>query len=509
METTMTDITWRPYQVECKKAIKENYDAGISKQLIVQATGTGKRMQSVDLMKHFKRSLFIAHREELIKQAYDEIEKYFPMQVGIIKGPVFEIDKKIVVASVQTLHNRLSKIDPNTFQLVICDESHLFMAPTYCKSVRHWQPKLLTGWTATPKRLDGLSLSNLFEKIVFEYGIQKGISDGFLAPIEAYQIKTPTDISRVKRTAGDFNLGQLSEAVDSELRNNLIVQKYKQYSPGRQAIAYCVDIDHAYNLRAEFLKNGISCETVCSDERRCNNRSELINSFKKKEFQVLTNCEILTVGFDYNDIGAILMCRPTQSETLYIQMLGRSTRLKSPEFVKQFGDDKTVILDFVDNTGKLSLINAYELEKNTPIADRMFLPKDYKEKLLFEDKKRRERRIALGIGADQKIDLLRLPEVKVWDSAKMLEPATEKQINWIKSAGIYADDIEYTKKQASELISNLNCHEWQLRYLAINGYDVTQGATIGQFQRVKNYIDNKQKYAMDEKEKTKIERNVL
>jgi superfamily II DNA or RNA helicase len=395
------------------------------------------------------------------------------------------------------------------FQLIIIDEIHHYCAKSYLKVVRHFTPKLLTGWTATPKRFDGLSLSNLVDKIVFEYNIQSGITDGFLSPIEAYQIKTQSDISRVKRTAGDFNQSQLSEAVDSELRNNLIVQKYKQYVPGRQAIAYCVDIDHAYNLRAEFRKNGINCETVVSDINRCPNRTELVKAFRKGEITVITNVEILTEGFDYNDIGSIIMARPTQSETLYVQCLGRGTRIKSPEFVAKNGSDVCVVLDFVDNTGKLSLINAYELEKNTPIADRMFLPKAYKEKLLFEEKKRRERRISLGIGADQKIDLLRLPEVKVWDSAKMLEPATEKQINWIKSAGIYADDIEYTKKQASELISNLNCHEWQLRYLAINGYDVTQGATIGQFQRVKNYIDNKQKYAMDEKEKAKIERNVL
>ena len=501
----MIEIQWRPYQVECKKAIKENYEAGITKQLIVQATGSGKRMQSVDLMRHFNRSLFIAHREELIMQAYNEIEQYFPMNVGIIKGPVFEIDKKIVVASVQTLHNRLNRIDPNTFQLVIVDESHLFCAPTYCKTVRHWIPKLLTGWTATPKRLDGLSLSNLFEKIVFQYNIADGINDGFLAPIEAYQIKTQSDISKVRKVAGDFNLGQLSEAVDSELRNNLIVQKYRQYIDGRQAIAYCVDIEHSYHLRDEFRKNGIISETVCSDKIRCNNRAELVKSFKNKEFQVLTNCEILTTGFDYNDVGGILMTRPTQSETLYVQMLGRSTRLKSEAFVTKFGTDKAVILDFVDNTGKLSLINAYELEKDTPLADRMFLPKAYKEKLLFEEKKRRERRIALGMGADQKIDLLRLPEVKVWDSEKMLEPATEKQLGWLKSAGIFAEDIEYTKKQASELISNLNCYEWQIRYLAINGYDVSHGATIGQFQRVKNYIDNKQKYAADESLKRKIQ----
>lgn len=501
----MIDIQWRPYQVECKKAIKDNYNAGITKQLIVAATGVGKRLMAVNLIQHFKRSLFIAHREELIMQAYNEIEQYFPMEVGIIKGQVFEVDKKVVVASVQTLTNRLDRIDPEVFQLVIIDEIHHYMAKTYLKVARYWDCKLLTGWTATPKRLDGLSLSNIVDKIVFQYDIKQGITEGFLSPIEAYQIKTPTDISRVKRTAGDFNLGQLSEAVDSELRNNLIVQKYKQYVPDRQAIVYCVDMNHAYNLRAEFCKNGINCEAVVSDTNRCPNRTELVSAFRKGEITVLTNVEILTEGFDYNDIGSIIMARPTQSETLYVQCLGRGTRIKSPAFVDRYKSDVCVILDFVDNTGKLSLVNAYELEKNTPLAERMFLPKAYKEKLLLEETKRRERRIALGIGDDVKVDLLKLPEIKIWDGAKMLEPATEKQIAWLKSAGIYADDIEYTKKQASELISNLNCHEGQLRYLAINGYDVSHGATIGQFQRVKNYIDNKQKYAMDEKTRNKIQ----
>jgi ATP-dependent helicase IRC3 len=324
----MIEVNWRPYQVECKKAIKENYDKGITKQLIVAATGVGKRMMAVDLMQHFQRSLFIVHREELMQQAYDEIEKYYPMNVGIVKQKTFEIDKKIVVASVQTLANRLDKIDPNSFQLIICDEVHHYMARSYCNVARHWNAKLFTGWTATPRRLDGLSLSNLFDKIVFEYDIADGIKDGFLAPIEAYQIKSPTDISRVKRTAGDFNQKQLSEAVDNELRNNLIVQKYKKYTPNRQAIAYCVDIDHAYHLRDEFRKNGIISEAVSSDKDRCDNRSELIRGFRDGSITVLTNCEILTEGFDYSDIGTIMMCRPTQSETLYKQCLGRGSRLK-------------------------------------------------------------------------------------------------------------------------------------------------------------------------------------
>ena len=881
----MLEVTWRPYQNECKKSVKQNYDEGVNKQLIVQATGTGKRLAAVGLMPHFKRSLFIAHREELISQAYDEVSKYFPMNVGIVKGKTFEIDKKIVVASVQTLVNRLDRIDPYMFDLIVIDEAHHYISPSYLKVARHWHPRLLTGWTATPKRLDGLSLSNLFEKIVFQYGIADGIKDGFLAPIEAFQIKTMTDISKVKRTAGDFNQKQLSEVVDSVLRNNLIVQKYKQYADQRQFIAYCVDIAHAYHLRDEFRTNGISCDAVSSDLTRGDNRSDSVKKFKNKEILGLINCEILcldlkteiltstgwkkhdtiresdqvanwktdgtiyfkapfeivkrplyssermvsvnskgsnirvtnthrmlymtnrgwekqpaesfvnkrwkypvsgiasshkivmfqekhddrraiitnsyalrknngynykgsvveaksrlavkrtlkykhpseltldecrfigfwlgdgsknnlirngveytlaqskaypeiikwidslltsiglhfikrdkgsfyiwslnrgtsginpkkgvysyepyldkkgsdlfwgfdnlqwrafiegywyadglhgkaekvpaskriysinyeflstmqaisvcrglnatislgtnhlqnvkykkiwiinieereirniqsadsnnrlqyedykeemvwcvktetkniitrrdgqvcimgnTEGFDYSDVGAVLMGRPTQSETLYTQCIGRGTRLKSAAFVEKFKDDKAIILDFVDNTGKLNLINAYELEKDIPVKDRIFIPEEHREKLLDEEKRRRERMISLEAGRDRKIDLLRLPEIKVWDSAKMEDPATDKQIDWLRTAGIYAEDTEYTKKQASELISALPCQEWQIRYLAVAGYDVSKGASIGQYQRVKAYMDNKNKFAITDSQKNKI-----
>lgn len=500
----MMEVTWRPYQTECKAEIKKNLTEGIDKQLIVAATGVGKRMMAVNLIQHFKRSLFIAHREELIMQAYNEIDKFFPMEVGIVKGLVFEIDKRIVVASVQTLVNRLDRIDPNTFQLVIIDESHHYAANTYIKVARHWNPKLLTGWTATPKRLDGLSLSNLFQKIVFQYDIFDGIKDGYLAPIEAYQIKTQSDLSRVKKTAGDFNQKQLAEAVDSELRNNLIVMKYKQYTPGRQAMAYCVDIEHAYHLRDEFRRYDISCETVVSDQNRCPNRNQIIKDFKEGKITVLTNVEILTEGFDYPDVGCILMGRPTQSETLYKQCIGRATRLKTAKFVETYKTDKAIVLDFVDNTSKNCLINAYELEKDKPVEDRYFLPAEHKEKMLAEEKKRRERKIALEAGRDKRIDLLKLPEVRVWDSEKMNEPATAKQIEWLEGAGIYVPETEYTKKQASELISNLPCQEWQIRFLAVHGYDVSKGASIGQYQRIKYNVDQKQKFAISDKEKASI-----
>lgn len=494
----MKDIHWRPYQIACKHAIKNNYDKGITKQLVVAATGVGKRMMALNLMKHFPRALFIAHREELIMQAFNEIEKYWPMQAGIIKGTRFEIDKPIVVASVQTLYNRLDKINPTTFPLVIVDEAHHYVSRTYLEAIRHFEPKLLTAWTATPKRLDGLSLSNLVQEIVFEYGIEDGIDDGFLAPIEAFQIRTPTDISTVKRTAGDFNQKQLSEKVDSELRNNLIVKKYEEYTPGRQAIAYCVTMDHAYNLRRHFVDAGISCETIVSDIKRCPNRADIVADFQKGKIQVLTNVNILTEGFDYEDVGAVLMARPTQSETLYVQSIGRGTRIKSDAFQEKFGTNKLTILDFVDNTGKLTLVNAWELERQKPIKDRKFLPEEHKKKLLLEVEKR-DARLRVVYGTDKKINLLKLPEVVAWNSEKMLDPASEKQIEWIKSMNVWQEGIEYTKQMASELISNQPAAEWQIRFLGQHKYDVSGKVTLGQYQKVKQQIENRGKYKMSTK----------
>jgi len=487
-------INWRPYQVKCKNKIKQSFNKGINKQLIVQATGTGKRLAAVDLIQHFNRTLFVAHREELINQAFNDIEKYYPMQAGIIKGTRFDVEKRIVIASVQTLYNRLDKISSDAFDLVIIDEAHHYMAKSYIKTVRHFSAKLLTGWTATPNRLDGLNLSNIFQEVTFTYPIAQGIQEGYLAKIDAYRIQTQGDLSKIKKVAGDFNQKQLSDAVDTELRNNLIVHKYIEYAKDRQAIAFCVDIDHAYNLKRHFVDNGISCEAVVSDTERCPNRSDLLDQFSKGQIKVLTNVMILSEGYDYSDIGCVLMARPTQSETVYVQGIGRGTRLKSEQFIKEHNADNCIVLDFVDNCGRHSLVNAHELEKGKPIEERMFLPEEHKEKLLAE-KRKREAKVHSAIMTDSKVNLLKIPEFRMgnWRTEKMEEEATPAQIDFIKKLGVYQDDVEYTKFQASELISNQPASTWQLNYLASLKYDISNGATIGQYQKVKQSRERQEK----------------
>jgi hypothetical protein len=126
----------------------------------------------------------------------------------------------------------------------------------------------------------------------------------------------------------------------------------------------------------------------------------------------------------------------------------------------------------------------------------MFLPEKRKNELLLnkELKERRERTLEVKYGFDRRINILRLPKVKIWESNKMLEPATEKQIKWLRDVGIWQPEIEYTKKQASELISNLPAEKWQVRFLAQHRYDISHGATIGQFQKVKKMLEERDKF---------------
>ena len=488
-------IKLRPYQAEAKKAVYTAFkEKGITSMLITMATGLGKTVTFVDIARHFKKVLIVCHREELIMQAYNKIEKYFPFNVGIIKAQRFEIDKQVIVASVQTLYRRLNKMPENMFDHVIIDECHLYAAKTFLEPIHHFKPRLLIGYTATPKRMDGLNLSNIFEEHVFERGIYFGVKEGYLAKPEAYKIQTEINIDDVHKSRGDFQINELSDKVNTLIRNNFVVNKYKEICNGEQAVAYCVDIQHACDLRDVFRDHGFTCETIVSDKKITTDRKGILKDFNDGKIQILTNVEVLTTGWDCIDVGCILHARPTMSETLYIQITGRGLRPKTNAFFEKFGHRNCFILDFVDNCGKHSLINSASLEKHKPLEDRIFLNTQEKEERLqkLADKKERDIRIKNMYKDTQKVNLLKLPEVKVWESARMEEPATEKQLDWLKRLGVFDPDAEYTKKQASEFITYSQVAPWQMKWLAKRGYDVSEGCTIGQYKKIKRSLEQRE-----------------
>jgi superfamily II DNA or RNA helicase len=489
-------ITLRPYQQEAKDCIYKAFkERGIKSQLIVIPTGGGKRLMSIDIACHFKKVLFICHREELIIQAFNEFEKIMPFQTGIIKAERFDIDKRFVVASIQTLFNRLNRIDAECFDHIIVDECHHFASKTWVAPLHYFKPRLMIGYTATDKRLDGLNLANVFEEKVYEFPIEECIKQGYLAKPEAYKIQTMIDISKLHKIAGDFNQKELSASVNIPTRNHFIVNKWEELTKKEPTIAYCIDIKHCVDLKEIFEHHGYSPAIIVSDKTITPNRDETLNRFKTGELNPLINCEILTEGLDINDVGVIIHARPTMSETLYKQITGRVLRLKSDAFFEKYGHRTGIILDFVDNCGKHSLVNSTTLEKHKPLEDRIFLNTSEKEQRIKDiaEKKERDRKIANLYKETTKVNLLKLPEVTVWDSARMEEPATQAQLDWLIRLGVYDPDAEYTKKQASEFITFSQAAPWQIKKLAQWGYDVSEGVTVGQFQKIKRNLELKER----------------
>jgi superfamily II DNA or RNA helicase len=446
---------------------------------------TGKRIQAVGLSQAYERTLFMCHREELIEQAYEDFNQMYPLQVGIVKGKRFEIENKIVIASVQTLANRLGKIPEDYFDCVIADEVHHFLAPTYRKSLEHFTECQRFGFTATPTRLDGLNFTDIFDQISFEYSIEQGINEGWLCSLEAYRVKTDVDIAGVKRSMGDFNVNELASKVDIPERNKLVVNKYQQYGAKRQGVVFCANIAHAINVKKAFVEAGITCETVHSN-LDSEDRKSINRRFKNKDIQVLTNVNILTEGWDYSDIGIVMMARPTESLALYMQMIGRGTRLKSEEYRNVFERKDCTIVDFVDNFGQHRLINHWTIERDVPMEDRVLISEEQRDYYVDKIKEVREARIKRMTKESGKFDLFNMPNRRsIKHVGRLNEPATEKQLAWIKSEGIWIEGAGYTKGQASEFITNLPAKDWMIRQLQKWKYDTAGLITVGQYYEVK------------------------
>jgi len=517
----------RPYQAQVCATVEDELQAGISKQLVVMATGTGKTFTAVQIFErlkekyNFKRALWITHTEELLEQSAlafltekegIEFRNYVEgigflsyvstntgifsttFKMGAIKADVFVPEGEVVMASAQTLHRRLDKLNPDMFDLVVCDEAHLFGANTFVRSIQHFQPKLLLGLTATPYRTDGMLLGNIFDKIVYEYDIAKGIKDGFLCELDAVRVKTNVSLDRVRTVAGELNQKELSQEVNTPERNRLVVESYIKYASGRQAIMFCVDIEHAIALAAMFVEYDITCKAISGDEDQTPNRSQNIKDYKSGKIMVLTNCMVLTAGFDHPNTGCVGHVTPTKSLTKWLQCTGRGGRLKSKEFVDKFGQ-KCIILDFVDSTERHRLINAWNLDKELPPEERVFITQEKRDKLLEARAEKRSIKIEAKYNDDKRIDLLQLPTVKISDSYRMEEPATDKQLLWIASLGYDIQNISYTKKMCSEIISSQSASDKQIWALKRAGYDVSQGVTIAEAKKAFEDIDKRKQQA--------------
>lgn len=346
----------RDYQNESIQAIIAHINKGITRQLVVLPTGSGKTIVFCDLIKnHFSNSrvLILAHRDELIQQAkekYDFIAGN-SNNIGIMAGSDKDISKQITIASVQTLKNYLKAdyFKPDAFDLIVCDEAHHATANSYLKIFNYFgvmnNKTILIGFTATPTRYDQRELGSLFTKIVYQKTILEMINHkpAYLCKPVGMAVNTNIDMSSVRTSMGDFRQNDLESCLDTPERNQAIIDIYKRLCPDDKAIIFCINKQHARNITDLFIKNKIKCGYIDANTSH-KDRKLILKNFSKGKIKVLCNIAVLTEGFDEPGIQAVILARPTKSEALYVQMIGRGLRLH-PD--KQF----CKIIDIVDNTG--------------------------------------------------------------------------------------------------------------------------------------------------------------
>jgi superfamily II DNA or RNA helicase len=328
----------RPYQKACLGKLKALVDRGTTRVLVKHATGLGKTpiLASIPAFFGFKgRILVIVHRETLAAQAVQTLRQWNPgITVGLEMADNKAGHAKIVVASIQTIGRsgspRLEKFYRHQFDALLIDEAHHSTAKSYQSVLKHFGvdiPRsriLLVGFTATPNRADGTGLDKVFDSIADDLSILWGIQHGWLVDLPAIRANTSVRLDAVKITAGDFALDELERAVNIEARNLLIVNTWLARASDRRTLVFTVDIQHGKDVAEAFRIYGASAEAIWGNDPDKQNK---LDAHRSGKIQVLCNCNLLTEGYDDRNIRCIIMARPTKSETLYAQMVGRGSRL--------------------------------------------------------------------------------------------------------------------------------------------------------------------------------------
>jgi len=337
------DLELRPHQDEALQALSRMRSEGRTIGLLYHAQGAGKTHVAVlDAKRLGGRTLFLAHRRELIRQARQRFEDLWPeASVGVFAGGTREAEAFNIVGSIQSVAQNLKDFSPDAFGYLAIDEAHHAAAATYKRVLSYFRPRFVLGLTATPDRADGESVLELFRDCAHRLSLKEAVELGELVPIRCLRVRTNVDLSRVRFNQIQYNRRDLEDRVMVPGRDRLIVDTYLQYVPGRQAVAFCVNVRHGEDLAGLFREAGVPAQAVSGRMPRTD-REDVLRRYQDGGVKVLCACDILNEGWDCPQVEALLMARPTLSKVIYVQQLGRGTR-KAP------GKECLIVFDFVDN----------------------------------------------------------------------------------------------------------------------------------------------------------------
>lgn len=353
-------LTLRPYQQAAITAIYGYFQTHTGNPLVVIPTAGGKSLVMASFIEGVlkawpaQRILIVTHVRELIAQNHAEMMGLWPeAPAGIYSAGLGkrEAQARILFAGIQSIHRRAAEIGHT--DLVLIDEAHLIpgksstMYRRFLDDLAKINPALkVIGLTATPFRLDCGMLHEgkdaLFTDIAYEAPVRELIDLGYLSPLVSKQPATRLDVSKVGTRAGDFIARDLAAAVDQDAITRAAVTEIIEHGKGRKSwLAFCSGVEHARHVAEEFGRQGISCRTIFGDTPK-DERDAILAAFKRGEIRALASMGVLTTGFNAPGVDLIALLRPTQSAGLYVQMVGRGTRLAP-------GKENCLVLDFAGN----------------------------------------------------------------------------------------------------------------------------------------------------------------
>ena len=333
-------------QREALAALEATRLEGFGAGLVVLATGLGKTwLAAFDTdREEFGKVLFVAHREEILRQSLATFRTIRPTaKLGLYMGVEQTPDADVVFASIQTLGSasHLERFAADRFDYIVVDEFHHASAPTYTRLIRYFKPAFLLGLTATPDRLDGSDILQLCEdNLVFECDAPGGIKQGLLSPFSYFGIPDEVDYREIPWRNSRFAAEKLTQAVETQKRGEHVYQQWLERG-GQRTLAFCCSITHADFMRDYFLQKGISAASVHSGSAS-HPRTRSLERLNSGELKVIFTVDIFNEGVDIPLVDTVMMLRPTESPVIWMQQFGRGLR-------RAEGKERLTVLDYIGN----------------------------------------------------------------------------------------------------------------------------------------------------------------